>query len=116
MREKAEQERRERDALSSAAKAEAEAAERKKADEAEAILVLEEKTRQQHRAQVIEAIKQGYDVAIDFELTPAEAKSLADAGFAIPDEAFKADPEAAAPATPDTSKAESATAEIPEEP
>ena len=116
MREKADQERSEREALSNAAKAEAEATERQKAEEAEAILVLEEKTRQQHRAQVIEAIKQGYDVAIDFELTPAEAKSLADAGFAIPDEAFKADPEAAAPATPDTSKAESATAEIPEEP
>ena len=116
MREKADQERRERDALSSAAKAEAEAAERKKADEAEAILVLEEKTRQQHRAQVIEAIKQGYDVAIDFELTPAEAKSLADAGFAIPEEALKAEPEATAPAAQETPKAESATAEIPEEP
>ena len=116
MREKAEQERRERDALSSAAKAEAEAAERKKADEAEAILVLEEKTRQQHRAQVIEAIKQGYDVAIDFELTPAEAKSLADAGFAIPEEALKAEPEATAPAAQETPKAEAPAMEIPEEP
>lgn len=116
MREKADQERRERDALSSAAKAEAEAAERKKADEAEAILVLEEKTRQQHRAQVIEAIKQGYDVAIDFELTPAEAKSLADAGFAIPEEALKAEPEATAPAAQETPKAEAPAMEIPEEP
>ena len=114
MREKADQERRERDALSSAAKAEAEAAERKKADEAEAILALEEKTRQQHRAKVIEAIKQGYDVAIDFELTPAEAKSLADAGFAIPEEALKAEPEAAAPAVQETPKAESPAAETPE--
>ena len=36
-----------------------------------------------HRRQIIQAIKEGYDVAIDFELSAKEAKELAAAGFAI---------------------------------
>lgn len=115
MREKAEQERREREALALAAKAEAEAAERKRKEEAEAILALEEKERQQHRAQVIEAIKQGYDVDVDFELTPEEARSLAEAGFAIPEEALKAEPEAAAPLAQEMPAVKDDATETPEE-
>ena len=44
---------------------------------------LEEKARKEHRAKVIEAIKQGQDVTIDFELTAAEAKALAAAGARV---------------------------------
>ncbi|MGI5868795.1 MAG: hypothetical protein ACOX9C_05050 [Kiritimatiellia bacterium] len=97
MNEKAEQERREREAIASAAKAKAEAEAKQKAEETKMILALEEQKVQEHRKQVIEAIKQGYDVAIDFELTPAEAKALADAGFAIPEEALKTEPDTSEP-------------------
>lgn len=99
-REKAEKERLQREAQSAAAKAAADALEKKRAEEAELILQLEEKARKEHRAKVIEAIKQGQDVTIDFELTAAEAKALAAAGFAIPEEALKAEPAAEDPPAP----------------
>jgi hypothetical protein len=45
-----------------------------------------------HRDSMIEAIKAGEEVEEGFELTVEEAKSLADAGFAIPEEFLSGDP------------------------
>ena len=45
------------------------------------------------RAKIITALKEGYDVEVDFELSVEEAKSLAEAGFEIPAEVLDTDNE-----------------------
>lgn len=84
-REKAEAERLQREAEQQSR----ELAEKQKAAAAELFRSLEEQQQKQHRAEVIEAIKEGRDVHLDFELTPSEAKALAEAGFAIPEEVLE---------------------------
>ncbi|MBQ3810856.1 MAG: hypothetical protein II839_08585, partial [Kiritimatiellae bacterium] len=62
----------------------AEAAERKAAEEeAAAEKAAAEKA---HRAAVVAALAQGYDVEVDFELTEEEAAQLRAAGFEVPEE------------------------------
>ena len=71
--------------LAAAARAEAAAREAEAAAAAEA-----EKER---RAHLLEAIRQGYDVDEEIELTSEEAASLAASGFAVPDSALQSDME-----------------------
>lgn len=81
-REKAERERSEREARIRAER-EQEADRQRESDIAAKI---QEATEKLTRRQIIEAIKDGYDVNLDFELTAEEIKELAEAGFEIPSE------------------------------
>jgi hypothetical protein len=96
LREKAEAESARREVLVRAEIEQAEAQKTKEAQEAEIMEKARVAAEKLHRAKVIQAIKDGYDVQLDFELTAAEAKSLAAAGFEIPEEATAAEPENAA--------------------
>ena len=87
MRQKAEAERQQRDAREKTEKEHQDAQAKKDAEQAALTAKLEAAADKIHRAQIIKAIKDGYAVDIDFELTPEEAKDLAKAGFAIPDDA-----------------------------
>lgn len=86
LRRKAEEARAEALAAAEALRAERarEAAERRAAEEEAAAEKAEaEKAR---RAAVVAALAQGYDVEVDFELTPEEAAQLEAAGFDVPEE------------------------------
>ena len=61
-----------------------EAAERKAAEEEAAAEKAE--AEKAHRAAVVAALAQGYDVDVDFELTEEEAAQLKEAGFDVPEE------------------------------
>lgn len=83
-REKAEREKAERETR---AKLEREQREKKAEEETKAAEIAEQAetaAENLRRKQTIQAIKAGYDVELNFELTPAEAKELAEAGFDIP--------------------------------
>lgn len=95
VREKAEVENAERERLARAELEEAEAQKKNEAQEAEILEKARAAAEKLHRAKVIQAIKDGYDVQLDFELTAQEAKSLAAAGFEVPAEATAAGNEAA---------------------
>lgn len=87
MRQKTEAERQQREAREKIEKEHQDAQAKKDAEQAALTAKLEAAADKIHRAQIIKAIKDGYAVDIDFELTPEEAKDLAKAGFAIPDDA-----------------------------
>jgi len=82
-REIAEREKTERETR---AKLEREQAKKKAEEDAKTTELAEQAevaTEKLRRKRIIEAIKDGYDVEINFELTPAEAQELANAGFDI---------------------------------
>ncbi len=85
-KEKAEQERSQMEARVKAEREQAAAKAREDAEQAELSAKVQAAAEALHRRQVIQAIKEGYDVAVDFELTAKEAKELAAAGFAISSE------------------------------
>lgn len=89
-REKDEAEQAHREVLARAELEQAEAKEKMDAQEAEILERARAAAEKLHRAKVIQAIKDGYDVQLDFVLTAQEAKSLAAAGFEIPEEATSA--------------------------
>ena len=66
------------------AAAEALRAERKAAEEEAAAEKAE--AERAHRAAVVAALAQGYDVEVDFELNEEEAAQLKEAGFDVPEE------------------------------
>lgn len=85
-RRKAEEARAEALAAAEALRAERarEAAERRAAEEEAAAERAE--AERAHRAAVVAALAQGYDVEVDFELTDEEAAQLREAGFDVPEE------------------------------
>ncbi len=88
-KEKAEQERREMEARAKVEQERATLQAKEEADQAEIAAKFQVATETLHRRKIIQAIKAGEVVEIDFELTAKEAKELAVAGFEISPEEIK---------------------------
>lgn len=98
-KDKAEQERRELEARVKAERERSTAQSKEEAEQADMTAKVQAAAEALHRQQIIQAIKAGEAVEIDFELTPKEAKELAAAGFEISVEEIKSaeSPDSATP-------------------